>query len=60
MAFWIEFFKALPALVELIRELQKAQIENEVKKKVADDVKTINEAFKTKDADKLNALFNSK
>jgi hypothetical protein len=59
MAFWIEFFKALPALVELIRELQKAQIEGEVKKKVADDVKTINEAFKTKDADKLNKLFNS-
>lgn len=59
MAFWIEFFKALPALIELVKEIQKAQKENEVQKKVSEDVKTIHEAFKTKDADKLNKLFNS-
>lgn len=60
MNFWIEFFKALPALVELVRELQKAQVEAQVEKKVADDVKTIKEAFKNRDAQKLNDLFNSK
>lgn len=60
MSFWIEFFKALPALVELVKELQKAQVEAKVETKVADDVKTIQEAFKSRDAQKLTDLFNSK
>lgn len=56
----IAFFKALPDLIKLIQTLQKRIDEEGVNRKVAQDVKTINEAFSEKDPAKLNALFNSK
>lgn len=56
----LAFFKALPDILKLIQTLQARIDEEGIDRKVADDVKTINDAFASKDAEKLNALFNSK
>lgn len=56
--FWA-FLRALPELIELVRKIQAAQEEAATKRHVAEDVKTIHEAFDAKDASKLNALFRS-
>lgn len=56
--FW-NFIKALPALLELFKTLDKRIQEAELDRKVVDDVKTIHGAFVDKDPAKLNALFNS-
>lgn len=50
---------SIPEILKLIAALQAAQKEQVVQKKVSDDVATIHEAFVTKDASKLNALFQS-
>lgn len=54
-----QIIRALPELIKLVDALQKNQQENQIQRKVADDVKTIHEAFTTKDFAKLNTLFNS-
>ncbi len=51
--------QSLPDLIKLIRALEKAAAEAKTQRKVADDVKTIHEAFESKDPTKLNALFAS-
>lgn len=64
MKFYWEILKALPAIVKMLEAYQKAkadaEAENAIKSKVADDVKEIHNAFESKDAEKLRALFNSK
>lgn len=56
----IAFFKALPELLRLVRVLEDRAKEAGIQRKVADDVKTIHEAFNAKDPKKLNELFNGK
>ena len=51
---------SLPELIQLLKALQKQIDEAETDRKVKNDLKTISEAFREKDAAKLNALFNSK
>ncbi len=63
MSAFLRFLAALPALFKLFEALEK-QIEADaketgIKRKVADDVNTIHEAFNAKDPAKLNALFSS-
>jgi hypothetical protein len=52
------FFQALPDLIALFKILQKRIREEDLNRKVHEDIKTINEAFDAKDASKLNTLFN--
>jgi len=54
---FIAFLQALPELLKLIQTLQARIDEAALNRKVADDVKAINEAFQSKDPAKLNALF---
>lgn len=56
----LAFLKALPELMKLIRVLQERVAEGETSRQVAEDVKTIHEAFSEKDPRKLNALFSGK
>lgn len=56
----INFLNALPDLIKLFQTLQKRIDEEGIERKVAQDVKTIHEAFDAKDPAKLNALFNTK
>jgi len=55
----IELLKNLPALIELIKQLQKKQNEAAVKMKIKYDLKKINQAFKDKDEQALRNIFNS-
>lgn len=57
--FWA-VLKCLPEIFALIRTLKAAADEAETERKVKADVKTIQDAFATNDASKLNALFASK
>jgi len=56
--FWA-LLVSLPEILKLIENIQKANKERKIQKKVNDDIKKINEAFEQKDADKLNEIFNS-
>lgn len=58
MTFW-NFLKCLPELVALFKTLEAAAKEAETKRKVAEDLKTIHDAFTSKDSSKLNDLFRS-
>lgn len=49
---------SLPEIIRLVRAIELALKEAEVDRKVKDDVKAIHEAFTTKDAKKLNDIFN--
>lgn len=51
--------KHLPQILALIEVIEKGVREAETKRKVADDLNKIAEAFKEKDAKKLNDIFNS-
>lgn len=55
-----QLLAALPEILKLIEEIQKNSVELETKRKVADDIKVIHQAFAAKDSKKLNDLFNSK
>lgn len=55
----MKFIAALPDLIKLFVALEKRIQEQELKNKVADDLKTIHGAFSAKDPSKLTALFNS-
>ncbi len=50
---------ALPEIIELLKALQKRIDKADKDRRVADDIKTIHEAFSEKDPAKLNSLFNS-
>ena len=60
MSAWIKILQLLPELIELIKSIQKAIEESDAERRVRDDVKVISEAFKSRDASKLNSLFKSK
>ncbi len=49
----------LPEIIKLLQTLQAQIDESETEKKVADSVKEIHEAFKNKDASKLDDIFKS-
>lgn len=57
-AIWA-LLQALPDILKLIQTIQKGIAEANTKRKVADDISAIHEAFAAKDADKLNAIFKS-
>lgn len=59
MTAFLKFLAALPALFRLIQTIQKIHKEAGTERKVAEDIKTIQEAFHEKDPAKLNALFSS-
>ena len=61
------FFKTLPALlaalpeiIKLIQAIQDGIKEGQIEKKVAEQVKTIHEAYRANDIDKINAFFDPK
>lgn len=51
--------QALPTILKIIEHVQKANEEASTKRHVNEDLKTIEDAFKEKDVEKLRALFNS-
>ena len=55
----ISLFKNLPELLALLEILQRTLKEAEVDMKMKDAVKTIHQAIETKDASKIDSLFNS-
>lgn len=55
----LAFLANLPELLRIIALLQKNLESAETDRKVKDDLKKIETAFKDKDASKLNDLFNS-
>lgn len=54
-----QFFAALPEILRLLAAIQKNQQEQEIERKVKDDIKVIHEAMLTRDSKKLNDLFKS-
>ena len=54
-----ELLKNLPALIKLIKQLQKKQAEAAVKSKIKNDLDKINKAFEDKDEQALRNIFNS-
>ncbi len=57
-----EFFtliQVLPEILKLIQVVQDKIDEDQTNRKVANDLKAIHEAFASKDAAKLNAIFNA-
>lgn len=48
---------ALPEIIRLVERIQKEIERQQVDRKVADDIKAINDAFEAKDAQKLNEIF---
>lgn len=54
-----ELVKNLPAILELIKNLQAKIAEANTDRKVKDDLEKINEAFNKKDPELLNHIFKS-
>lgn len=52
------FITSLPEIMKLIKHLQEEYKKEQVERKIKDDFKLINQAFKTKDVELLNAVFN--
>jgi len=59
MKTFIAFLAAVPELLRLVRNIEKRIEAAKTEKKVKEDLEAINEAFETKDANKLNDIFNS-
>lgn len=55
----IAFIAALPEIIRLVNKVQKEIERQQTNRKVADDIKAINDAFEARDAEKLNEIFNS-
>lgn len=53
------FFQCLPDLMKLIKTIQASIEENKIQNTVKENVKKIDEAFKTKNADEIRNIFNS-
>lgn len=49
----------LPEILELLNRIDERVKEAKTERKVSEDIKAIGEAFKNKDATKLNEIFNS-
>jgi hypothetical protein len=58
-----ELIAAIPSMIKLLQAIQKGINEQKKDRKVADDIKTLDEAFQTEDPEKaaliINKLFNS-
>jgi hypothetical protein len=54
-----QLIAALPEILKLIQAMQAANEERKVEIKVADNFKSIHEAWNAKDSAKLNDIFNS-
>lgn len=54
---WL-FLSAIPDLIKLLQEIDKARIAAETDRKVTDDLKTLHQAFANKDAQAVTKLFN--
>ena len=50
---------SLPEILRLIKELEKRHKEESKNRKIKEDLKEIEQAFKERDADKLRDIFNS-
>ena len=48
---------ALPEVLKLIKHIQEEHKKSQLEKKVKDDLKAINRAFETQDANLLNRVF---
>jgi hypothetical protein len=48
---------SLPEIIELIKSIQKQIDESFEDRKLKDDIKKINDAFKTRDPEALNRIF---
>lgn len=59
MADLVAILKALPALLALIRQVKKAVEEGKTQMTVNQHLAGITDAYKAKDASKLDALFNT-
>lgn len=55
---WIKLIALLPELIRLLQAMQTAISEAETDRKIKDDIRSVAEAFKTKDSSKLNHIFN--
>lgn len=50
---------ALPEILKLIKTIQARIDEAEAERRLKDDIKKINDAFESQDAEALNEIFNS-
>lgn len=57
---WWQLLLALPELIRLIGELERNIKKQESDRKIKNDIKTIHDAFKEQDPEKLNNLLNPK
>lgn len=55
----IDLLNALPEIIKLLKLLDEKNKQRQVDAKVKDDIKAINKAFKEKDAEALNRIFNN-
>ena len=55
---WL-FIAAIPDLLKLLDAIDQAQKQAALNRKVNDDLKVIHQAFKSKDASAITALFSS-
>ena len=55
---WFKILTLLPELIKLLQAMQESINQAETDRKVKDDLKLVAEAYKTKDASKLNQIFN--
>lgn len=60
MKLFIAFLGALPEILKLIKRLEEMNRQAKVDRKVKDDIKAINDAFKNDDAEELNRIFRNK
>lgn len=57
MSFITGFLSALPELIKLVKLIQKKIEEDKSDKKTKEEIRKINQAFKDRDAEALNRLF---
>ncbi len=54
----IDLLNALPEIIKLLKILDEKNKQRQIDAKIKDDIKAINKAFKEKDAEALNRIFN--
>jgi hypothetical protein len=55
----IALIQSLPTILKIIEHVQKANEKAQTDRKVKEDLALVEEAFREKDAEKLNKIFNS-
>ncbi len=56
----LDFLKLIPVLFELVKSIKKFIAEEKLETTLEKHVQTVDDAFKTKNATELNALFNKR